>query len=89
MNIGDKIKSRRNELGFTLKEVADKLGVRDATAADVLNDLLTPSKKAWFYFCCLFVVYLIKNNKFPLESDETEKPESPHKYWTFKNGWKR
>jgi transcriptional regulator with XRE-family HTH domain len=31
MDIGDKIKSRRNELGFTLKEVADKLGVRDAT----------------------------------------------------------
>ena len=34
MDIGDKIKSRRNELGFTLKEVADKLGVRDATAAE-------------------------------------------------------
>ena len=30
MDIGDKIKSRRNELGFTLEEVADKLGVRDA-----------------------------------------------------------
>ncbi len=31
MNIGDRIKSRRNELGLTLKDVADKLGVRHAT----------------------------------------------------------
>ena len=31
MNIGERIKARRNEIGLTLKEVAEKLGVKDAT----------------------------------------------------------
>lgn len=31
MDIGERIKSRRNEMGLTLKEVADKIGVKDAT----------------------------------------------------------
>jgi len=31
MNIGDRIKSRRIELGLTQKDVAEKLGVKDAT----------------------------------------------------------
>lgn len=31
MDIGERIKRRRNEIGLTLKEVADKIGVKDAT----------------------------------------------------------
>jgi HTH-type transcriptional regulator, cell division transcriptional repressor len=31
MDVGNRIKSRRTEIGMTLKEVAKKLGVKDAT----------------------------------------------------------
>ena len=33
MTIGDKLKSRRKELGLSLKEVADRIGVAEATVS--------------------------------------------------------
>ena len=43
MDIGDKIKSRRNELGFTLKEVADCIYAayhrgKSAAGAEMIDD---------------------------------------------------